>query len=283
MARWLQSKRGTERQHSAAALSAGMKRVREAGFCGLAALTAIGCPALPRALAQDAAHAHLFQVPARGIVRPVSEATISADLQARVARVAVKEGDAFKAGDVLIEFDCRRLRAELAAAKAQRREMELALDNNLLLNEHRAIGKHEVEVSRARVDKATGEFESLQARLDDCLVSAPFDGRVAALSIHAHETPQPGKSLIALIDDRRLEIELIVPSDWLRWLRADATFDFVVDELKRAVPARVTRINAAVDPVSQTVKVVGEFAPGADMAGLLAGMSGAAQFPPGKG
>lgn len=224
-----------------------------------------------------------YALPARGIVRPVDQATISTDLQARVSTVGVKEGAHFKAGDVLVEFDCRRHKAELAAVVAQRREAELALDNNLVLNQHRAIGKHDVEIARARVDKASGEVDALKARVDDCRIVAPFDGRVAELGIHVFETPSPGKPFISIINDGELEIELIVPSEWLKWLRKDAVFEFAIDELKRAYPARVSNIGAAVDPVSQTIKVKAQFAKDADISGVLSGMSGAAEFSPGKG
>lgn len=220
---------------------------------------------------------------ARGVVRPVNEATISTDLQARVALVGFREGAAFNAGDMLVEFDCRRHRAELAAADAQKREMELALDNNLVLNEHRAIGKHDVEISRARVEKAAGEADALRARVDDCRIVAPFSGRVAELAIHVHEVPPAGKPFLKIIDDTALEIEIIMPSDALRWLRRDQPLSFVIDELKHAFPARITRIGAAVDPISQTVKVIARFESGADISGVLAGMSGGAEFPAQEG
>lgn len=222
-------------------------------------------------------------MPARGVVRPVDQATISTDLQARIAAIGFKEGARFKTGDVLVEFDCRRHRAELAAADAQRREAELALENNLVLNDHRAIGRHDVEISRARVDKARGEADSLRARVEDCRILAPFAGRIAELAIHVFETPATGKPIIRIIDDRQLEIELIVPSDWLSWLRKDMPFDFVVDELKRPLAARVIAIGAAVDPISQTVKIVGQFADGVDVTDVLAGMSGSAEFAAVKG
>lgn len=231
----------------------------------------------------EAFDAGLDAMPARGVVRPIGQATITTDLQARVSAVGVKEGDHFKAGDLLIEFDCRRYRAELASSQAQRREAELALDNNLVLNQHRAIGKHDVEISRARLDRASGDMEALKARVDDCRLLAPFDGRVADLDIHVHETPTGGKPFITIINDRQLEIELIIPSAWLVWLREGTTFDFRVDELQRSLPAHVLRIGAAVDPVSQTIKVIGKFADEADLSDVLAGMSGAAEFSPGKG
>ncbi len=216
--------------------------------------------------------------PIRGVVRPQRQATISTDFQASVAATKFKEGDRFRTGDVLIEFDCRRHQSELAAAEAQTLEMKLALENNVTLDKYKAVGKSDLEISRARVKRTEAEASGLRARLDQCKVVAPFDGRIAEQAIQAHEMPAPGKPFLTIIEDQNLEIELIVPSDWLKWLTTGAKFVFTVDETQSAFPAQVTRIAAAVDPVSQTIKVMGLFDADAGAAGILSGMSGAAQF-----
>ena len=246
-----------------------LSKVRVGAFSGLALL---------------AAQSHVTAEPAdpsgpiRGVVRPQRQATISTDFQASVAAAKFKEGDRFRKGDVLIEFDCRRHQAELAAAEAQTLEMRLALENNVTLDKYKAVGKSDLEISRARVKRTEADASGLRARLDQCKVVAPFDGRIAELGIHEHEMPAPGKPFLTIIEDQKLEIELIVPSEWLKWLKPETTFVFAIDETLSAFPARVSRIGAAVDPVSQTVKVMGFFDADAAASGILSGMSGAAQF-----
>ena len=246
-----------------------LSKVRVGAFSGLALL---------------AAQSHVTAEPAdpsgpiRGVVRPQRQATISTDFQASVAAAKFKEGDRFRKGDVLIEFDCRRHQAELAAAEAQTLEMRLALENNVTLDKYKAVGKSDLEISRARVKRTEADASGLRARLDQCKVVAPFDGRIAELGIHEHEMPAPGKPFLTIIEDQKLEIELIVPSDWLKWLKPETAFVFTVDETLTAFPARVSRIGAAVDPVSQTVRVMGFFDADAAASGILSGMSGAAQF-----
>lgn len=215
-------------------------------------------------------------MPIRGVARAVEQATISIDLQVRVGKIGFLDGERFKKGDILVDFDCRKQRAELAAADAQRLEMQLTLDNNLALQRAQAVGRHDLEISRARLAKASAEVEALKARVDLCRLSAPFDGRVAELSINAHETPQPGKPFISIVAEGPLEIDLVLPSDWLRWLKAGAQFRFTVDETKTTYTARLLRLGATVDAISQTVKAVAVFD---DATGnVLPGMSGTAEF-----
>jgi membrane fusion protein, multidrug efflux system len=201
---------------------------------------------------------------------------ISTELTMRVASIAFMEGERFKKGDVLVEFDCRKPRAELAAAEAQHHEMKLTLDNNRLLQKAQAVGRHDFEVSASRVVKAAAEAEALRVRLDQCRLIAPYDGRVLDLSLHAHETPQPGKPFIGIVAEQDLEIDLVVPSQWVRWLTVGSALTFSVDETGSAHQGRVKRIGASVDPISQTIKIVAAF--DQMTTAILSGMSGTAEF-----
>lgn len=216
------------------------------------------------------------KLPVRGIVRPLNQAAIATDLAVRVAKIHFRDAQAFKKGDLLVVFDCERLEAEHAAADAVFREMKLALDSNLYLDKRGAVGRIDVEVSRARLDKAGSEARALKARIKQCLVVAPFDGRVVELTINEHEIPANGKPFISIVDESAFEIDVIAPSHWLKTLTPNTPFAFTVDETGISYDAKVLRIGAAVDPVSQTVKVIAAFAARDER--VLAGMSGTAVF-----
>lgn len=213
--------------------------------------------------------------PVRGVVRPINQAAISSDIRARITKLNRKEGEAFRRGDVIVEFDCRRHRAEYAAAEAAYREAKLAQDSQVYLQHNQAGAKFDVDVAKVRAAKGEAEAEALKVRLDQCAIIAPFDGRVAELTAFEHEIPQEGKPFLTLFDDSTLELELIVPSTWLKWLKPGSPFNFAVDETGVNLASTVLRVGAAVDPVSQTIKVVGSVA--SDRS-VLAGMSGTAEF-----
>jgi RND family efflux transporter MFP subunit len=230
------------------------------------------------AAAGDAGHRDAgAPAPVRGVVRARRQATVTTDVPLLAVEVPYREGERFPAGAPLVTFDCRRQRAERAAAHAQLREAELVLDSNRHLDRHNAVGKNEVAVAKARADRAEAEVAGLDARLDDCRFLAPFAGRIVDLGIRPHERTVPQRPYLSIIDDGELEIETIVPSDMLQVLAPGVRFTFAVDELgARTVDAEVVSVAAAVDPVSKTVKVVGRITRSVD--GILAGMSGSAEF-----
>lgn len=211
----------------------------------------------------------------RGVVKPVDQATLAIEFSAAVQKIYYREGQSFQKGDRLIEFDCRRQRAELASAEAQHREMELTLQSNIYLSKRGALGEHDMEISKARVSKAAAEAEVLRLRLEQCQIVAPFAGSIVELGVHQFELPEPGKSFLSIMKSGSPQIELIVPSNWLVWLRKGKRFQFQIEETEKNYAAAVDRIATAVDPVSQTVKIYGVFD---NPDGVLAGMSGTALF-----
>lgn len=212
----------------------------------------------------------------RGVVVAISRAALSTDLAVPALEVAFREGERFRQGDTLVRFDCRRHEAELRAAEATHREMSLTLQNNVYLKRRRAIGQHDVEIAEARVKKAKAEVDAIRARLTQCTVEAPFDGTVSELGLFAFETAPTGRPFMRIMSNAALEIEVIVLSRWLTWLKPGEPFAFEVDELGETIMARVVRVSGAVDPVSQTVKLYATVARGLE--GLRAGMSGTAHF-----
>ncbi len=81
-----------------------------------------------------------------------------------------------------------------------------------------------------------------------------------------------------LAEAEALEIEMIVPSRWLSWLKPGDDFKVQIEENGKTYPARVVRLGGRVDPVSQSIKVIGEIAQGAPE--LMAGMSGQVMMNP---
>jgi membrane fusion protein, multidrug efflux system len=215
-------------------------------------------------------------LPARGLVRAVQEATLASEVSARIVQLPLRDGDAFRRGDLLIDFDCERPKAEWKTAEAERIGMAAAYENSRRLAEYRAAGAHDVQMARAGLDKAAAAVEVIAVRLKQCRIFAPFDGRVADLPVREHEMPQAGQPLMRIVSDVHLEVDMIVPAKWLRWLKQGENFRFSAEESGRYVEGEVVRVSGAIDPVSQTIRAVGtlKVAPGT----ILPGQGGLVSF-----
>ena len=221
---------------------------------------------------------------ARGLLRAVNRIDLGTALRARAKEIPFRIGERFAKGDTLIAFDCERYQAEEVAARAGADAAGIDYNSKKRLLKYGAIGRDEVTLAGALASKAAAELAVNEAVSGECAIIAPFSGRIAALNIMPNEYPPPDLPLMSIIDDSTLEIELVVPSVWLRWLSPGRTFSFTVEETGRTIETSIDRIGAEVDPVSQTVVIyagVDKGKTGAKAGGtedILAGMSGTASF-----
>ncbi len=212
----------------------------------------------------------------RGLIKPVEKAIISSEIAAKIKDLPFKPGDRFKKGDLLVGFDCSFYRADLASADAAYQSRQHIYKNNKELLALNAISDIDVSISESEMQVAGADRTMKVIRVNQCQIKAPYSGRVIEVAINEHERVPADKEILSILNDRDLEIELIVPSNWLNWLVEGESFSFVIDETEKTFDAKVAKIAAVVDPVSQTIKLIGKF--DGDVEGVLSGMSGTAQF-----
>lgn len=208
----------------------------------------------------------------RAQLSPRDFTTLAAEIGAKVEKLSVREGDRFKKGDPLVSFDCSIQRAQLAEARAAlSAASKTALVNKRLLD-LQTIGKLEADLGEAELDKARAKVAASEAVTAKCVVPAPFSGRVVEQKVRSQQYVQPGQPLLDVLDDSVLELDFVVPSKWLVWLKPGHAFQVAIDEIGQSYPVKVTRVGARIDPISQSVKVSGAI--GGHFPELAAGMSG---------
>jgi len=238
----------------------------------LAAASAAAAAQAVRPATPAAARPSLERQEIRAQLSPRRYTTIASEVGARISRIGVAEGGRFRAGQVLVALDCSMQQAQLQKARAVLAAAENTYQANRRLEELCSVGKVELEQSQAEVAKAKADVAASGVTLSKCTIAAPFAGRVAEQKAREQQYVQPGQPLLDILDDTVLELEFIVPSRWLVWLKPGYAFQVSIDETGKTYPAKVQRIGARVDPVSQSVKlsatVDGKFPE------LIAGMSG---------
>lgn len=217
----------------------------------------------------------------RAQLMPRRYTTLAAEIGAKINRLPIPEGGSFRSGDNLISFDCSLQQAQLNKAKAALVATEKSWNANKRLNELNSVGKVELEISEAEVAKARADVQSNASVIAKCSVPAPFAGRIAEQRVREQQFVQPGQPLLEILDDSTLELEFLVPSKWLAWLRPGYGFQVKIDETGRSYPAKVLRIGARVDPVSQSIKL--SAAIDGKFPDLIAGMSGRVALTPPAG
>jgi RND family efflux transporter MFP subunit len=250
-----------------------------AGLCALLTLSglpAVGQPSPPPPLAGASASA---APEIRAQIRARHHTTLSAEMAGKIVELPFRDGESFKKGDRLVGFDCaaQRARQDQAAAAAQAASRKREVSGKL--NQLNSISQLEVATAESAETQAKAELSLAGVMVQRCTINAPYDGRVSDVQVQRYAFAAEGAPLLSIYDNSQYEIEMIVPSSWLSWLKPGISFRLRIDETGREHQAEITRLSGAIDPVSQSIRIYGRIKGPTDM--LRPGMSGFAALAPG--
>jgi len=147
------------------------------------------------------AHAQLVPREAAGeylvrvLVAPQLEASLASPMLGRILSLNVSLGSTFAKDTALVVFDCKEQNARVAMGAA---EVAAARENHeakLRLQGLQAAAEVDVALAAAALDKARAQSALFRAQAAQCIVNAPFAGRVARLHVAAGETLAVGTPL----------------------------------------------------------------------------------------
>ncbi len=197
-----------------------------------------------------------------GEVQALEDAALAVGSDGPVVTVNFREGDAVKAGDLLLELDLslagadwRMARAAVDEAEAELDRLQGALDRRQKVGET-VLGKEELQdarqavaVQKARLDARRAELARTGAVLERQRLRAPFDGVVTTRAADPGDWVRAGEVLMSLVSTERAEVRAKVP-------------EAVVQRLKKGDPIEVdgttTSVLAVVptlDPATRTALV----------------------------
>jgi membrane fusion protein, multidrug efflux system len=214
--------------------------------------------------------------PIRVVVRSYETAALSAEINARITLLPQREGDRFKKGDIIVEFDCRKIVAEHDAALATFRVHQSVYENQQQLLRYKAAGTLAVNQALHELDKAKADVRGLEAKRTGCQITAPFDGRVTEKSAQVHEIAQPNQPILKIINEGKMELVMMVPSNLLSKVADGTRFRVKLDENGDLHDARIVQSTGLIDPVSQSARMIAELIDAPST--VIPGMSGTALF-----
>lgn len=224
------------------------------------------------AVGQDAP----FVMSVRGQLRPAEYSSLAAGVAKTIIEVPVRAGSFFQEGQTLLRFDCREEEAQKEIMEARLGVAKIQLDTNSRLDALSNVSKIELEISRGEVAVAVAELKRIDAMLDKCEIRAPFPGTVTEKLVQPFQFAALGDPLLRIVNPQSLEVEAVLPSSALAWIKEGQPFTVRLDETGEVVNAVVDRLVQEVDPVSQTLRIFGRLQ--GDNKSLLPGMSGNLDF-----
>lgn len=205
-----------------------------------------------------------------GTLSPLTTTQLSARVNAPIARVLVRSGDAVAKGDQLLVMETDDLTTQLEQQRANARSTaaNLALARSQLARD-RSLGERgltpasSIESQRAQVaaleanlDALELSVQSAERSLADAVVTAPVAGRVANRSVEVGQYVSTGTLLMTLVDLSFMEVAANVPLRAIDQIKPGQTALVQVDGIhSERFVGTVDRINPVAADGTRTAPV----------------------------
>jgi RND family efflux transporter MFP subunit len=211
-----------------------------------------------------------------GTLEPKFFADVKSEFTAVVEEVYVTQWVHVDKGTPLAKLDTREADATLQAAKATalqvevnatraRRELERAVnlkESGLLTQQSLDDARSADEAAQAAAQAAAAQLEVAQTRYAKAVIRSPMAGIVALRAVNVGDRVEnmgSGDPMFRIVDNRVLELTVLIPSARSAALQVGQELDFAVDAYPgKTFAGRVMHINPSADPVSRSVKVMAD-------------------------
>jgi RND family efflux transporter MFP subunit len=229
---------------------------------------------------------------ASGYVTPRRRATIAAKITGRVTGVFFDEGTHVHQGQLLATLDDSDVKKALASAKADRdasqaaiadlqvqlRLADIELRRAQELQKAKVFSQEQLDTAsasadslRAKIDLAKEQVQTAEAKIneaqqavDNCVISAPFDGIVVSKDAQVGEMVSPISAgggftrtgIATIVDMNSNEIEVDVNESYIARVKDHQRVEAILDAYPNwEIPSHVRTVIPTADRQKATVKV----------------------------
>jgi len=206
-------------------------------------------------------------LPVSGSLRAVNSAAVKARAAGELQGLALREGDAVQAGQVIARIDATEYKARVRQAQEQadsaRAQIEIAQrqwTNNKALVDQGFISKTALDTSQSNLQGAQSTHQAALAAvdmarktLDDTVLRAPISGVVAQRLAQPGERVGIDTKVLEIVDLSRLELEATLSAADSVQVRVGQEAALQIEGSARPVAAKVVRINPSAQAGSRSV------------------------------
>jgi membrane fusion protein (multidrug efflux system) len=153
--------------------------------------------------------ADTFKLPA--VVEPNRIVDISAEVEGRVESIPPEEGDAVKAGDLLIQINADLIRPLFDIAQEQVKRDRIEFERMDSLVKDNATSQRDLDDARTKLAISEANLEEVRARLERTRIYSPIVGRLNDIIVEVGEYVQIGKPVAQVVDSDTVKVVVDVP------------------------------------------------------------------------
>lgn len=195
------------------------------------------------------------RVEAIGTLRANETITLAATVTDTVTDINFTDGQQVAKGDILVEMTSGEEAALIDQQRALVNEASKQLQRTRDLAKNGAASTSVLDQRQREFAAAKAGMAALQSRLEDRIITAPFDGVVGLRNISVGALLQPGTQITTLDDISTMKLDFSVPSIYLPTLSTGLKITAKADGYNETFEGEVTAINSQIDPITRAITV----------------------------
>ena len=190
-----------------------------------------------------------------GVVEENQATVVSYTTMGTLKHVAVSEGQAVGRGQLIAELDDTQARNMLAAAEAQNRQAEDALQRYKLLHDEGSMTEAQWVEVQSKVDQARSELAIARRNVADSRLEAPVSGIIGKRYLAAGETALPSQPVVSILDISSVKVKIAVPEREMKDITSTTPTTIFVEAIGREFHGGLIEKGVQADALTHTYDV----------------------------
>ncbi|MBC8471693.1 MAG: efflux RND transporter periplasmic adaptor subunit [Planctomycetes bacterium] len=171
--------------------------------------------------------ADTFNLPA--VIEPNRVVIVSAEVEGRIERILLKEGDSVKSGDLLIQINADLIRPlfEIAQEQVKRDQIEFERMDNLVKDN--ATPQRDLDDARTKLNISKANLNEVSARLERTSIYSPTAGQLNDIIVEEGEYVQVGAPVAEVVDNDTIKVLVDVPERDISFFSVGQTVEVFVN------------------------------------------------------
>jgi membrane fusion protein (multidrug efflux system) len=199
--------------------------------------------------------ADTFNLPA--VIEPNRIVIVSAEVEARIERIPLKEGDSVKSGDLLVQINADLIRPlfEIAQEQVKRDQIEFERMDNLVKDN--ATPQRDLDDARTKLVISKSNFNEVSARLERTSIYSPTAGQLNDIIVEEGEYVQVGTPVAEVVDNDTVKVVVDMPERDISFFSVGQKAEVFVNTKGRdtSMTGKISFISELADPQTRSTRM----------------------------
>ncbi len=198
------------------------------------------------------------EIKINGSILANEQVNIASVVSEKIKEIRFKEGTNVKKNDVLVILENFEEQAKLKQVEAELEESEINYQRAKKLFDEGNTSRAILDKRLKEKKKLQGKFEEIQAKINDLILKAPFDGVLGTKNFSEGSFLKPGDVIVGIYDIEKVKVKINIPEKYNYDIKKGQKFDAVIPSRnKNRLTGRIFAVDPSIDRNTRTFIVLG--------------------------